>query len=180
MLGKSDVMDSLSRDLARARDKRDALTSGVTTLTAQIAELEARLSAENDRREHERLANEIEAINKQLKDSAGSFIPMITELSDATAAAAVVAPEAHELHGLLLAVAAEVDTAIAHLLCELDQRVQEVCFSQATPHLLPPSLIGTPQPPKINALLLRLPEWLPRKKQATKNVPAEDQCGVAA
>jgi BMFP domain-containing protein YqiC len=39
MLGKSDVIDSLSRDLARARDKRDALTSGVTTLTAQIAEL---------------------------------------------------------------------------------------------------------------------------------------------
>ena len=179
MLGKSDVIDSLSRDLARARDKRDALTSGVTTLTAQIAELEARLSAEADRRERERLANEIEAINKQLKDSAGRFIPMITELRDATAAAAVIAPGAHELHGLLLAVAAEVDAAIVHLLCELDQRVQEVCSSHATPHL-PPSLTGPPQPQKNNALLLRLPEWLPRKKQATKNVPAEDQCGVAA
>jgi chromosome segregation ATPase len=179
MLGKSDLIDSLSRDLARARDKRDALTSGVTTLTAQIAELEARLSAENDRRERERLASEIEAIKKQLKDTAGRFIPMITELRDATAAAAVVAPEAHELHGLLLAVAAEVDTAIAHLLCELDQRVQEVCSSQATLHLLP-SLIEPPQPPKNNALLFRLPEWLPHKKQATKNVSAEDQCGVAA
>ena len=140
MLGKSDVIDSLSRDLARARDKRDALTSGVTTLTAQIAELEARLSAEADRRERERLASEIEAINKQLKDSAGRFIPMITELRDATAAAAVIAPGAHELHGLLLAVAAEVDAAIVHLLCELDQRVQEVCSSHATPHLPPPSL----------------------------------------
>jgi hypothetical protein len=179
MLGKSDVIDSLSRDLARARDKRDALTSGVTTLTAQIAELEARLSAEADRRERERLANEIEAINKHPKDSAGRFIPMITELRDATAAAAVIAPGAHELHGLLLAVAAEVDAAIAHLLCELDQRVKEVCSSHATPHL-PPSLTGPPQPQKNNALLLRLPEWLPRKKQATKNVPAEDQCGVAA
>ena len=178
MLGKSDVIDSLSRDLARARDKRDALTSGVTTLAAQIAELEARLSAENDRRERERLASEIEAIKKPLKDTAGRFIPMTTELRDATAAAAVIAPEAHELHGLLLAVATEVDAAIAHLLSELDQRVQEVC-SHATPHL-PPSLIGPPQPPKNNALLLRLPEWLPRKKQATKNVSAEDQCGVAA
>jgi uncharacterized phage infection (PIP) family protein YhgE len=112
MLGKSDVIDSLSRDLARARDKRDALTSGVTTLTAQIAELEARLSAENDRRERERLVSEIEAIKKQLKDTVGRFIPMITELRDATAAAAVIVPEAHELHGLLLAVAAEVDAAI--------------------------------------------------------------------
>jgi predicted nucleic acid-binding Zn-ribbon protein len=179
MLGKSDVIDSLSRDLARARDKRDALTSGVTTLTAQIAELEARLSAENDRRERERLVSEIEAIKKQLKDTVGRFIPMITELRDATAAAAVIVPEAHELHGLLLAVAAEVDAAIAHLLSQLDQRVQEVCSSHATPHL-PPSLIGPPQPPKNNALLLRLPEWLPRKRQTTKNVSAEDQGGVAA
>jgi chromosome segregation ATPase len=179
MLGKSDVIDSLSRDLARACDKRDALTSGVTTLTAQIAELEARLSAENDRRERERLVSEIEAIKKQLKDTAGRFIPMITELRDATAAAAVIAPEAHELQGLLLAIAAEVDAAIAHLLCELDQQIQEVCSSHATPHQ-PPSLVGPPQPPKKNALLLRLPEWLPRKKQTTKNVSAEDQCGVAA
>jgi hypothetical protein len=104
---------------------------------------------------------------------------MTTELRDATAAAAVIAPEAHEPHGLLLAVAAEVDGAIAHLLSELDQRVQEVCSSHATPHQ-PPSLVGPPQPPKKNALLLRLPEWLPRKKQTTKNVSAEDQCGVAA
>ena len=54
MFGKGDLVDSLNRDLTRARDKRDALTSGVATLTAQIAELEARLSAENDRRERER------------------------------------------------------------------------------------------------------------------------------
>ena len=175
MLVKSDLIDSLSRDLARARDKRDALTSGVTTLAAQIAELEARLSEEKDRRERERLASEIEAIKKQLKDTAGRFIPVITELRDATAAATVVAPEAHELHRLLLAVTAEVDAAIAHLLQELDQRVQEVCAGHATPHL-PPSLIGPPQPPKNNALLLRLPEWLPRRKQATKNVSAEDRC----
>ena len=62
MFGKSDLADSLNRDLARARDKRDALASGVATLTAQIAELEARLSAENDRRERERAAIEYSAL----------------------------------------------------------------------------------------------------------------------
>jgi septal ring factor EnvC (AmiA/AmiB activator) len=83
MLGKSDVIDSLSRDLARARDKRDALTSGVTTLTAQIAELEARLSAENDRRERERLASEIEAIKKQLEDKTNQLnISAVWQLED--------------------------------------------------------------------------------------------------
>src|SRR5262249_33154120 len=55
MFGKSDPMNSLSRDLSRARDRRDALASHVTTLTAQITELEVRLSAENDRRERERV-----------------------------------------------------------------------------------------------------------------------------
>jgi len=55
MFGKSDLVDNLSRDLSRARAKRDALASHVTTLTAQIAEWEARLSAENDRRERERV-----------------------------------------------------------------------------------------------------------------------------
>jgi hypothetical protein len=37
-------MTALRVDLAHAIDKRDALASDVTTLTAQIAELEARLS----------------------------------------------------------------------------------------------------------------------------------------
>jgi len=51
MFGKSDLVSTLSRDLARARDKRDALASDVTTLTAK---------AENERRERERAASEIE------------------------------------------------------------------------------------------------------------------------
>ncbi|MGB8565050.1 MAG: hypothetical protein WCD83_16810 [Pseudolabrys sp.] len=66
-------MDNLSRDLDRARGKRnalafkrDALASDVTTLTAQIAELEARLSEEKDRRERERIGGEIEGIKKRL------------------------------------------------------------------------------------------------------------------
>ncbi len=175
MFRKNDVVDNLSRDLDRLRDKRDALTSNVTTLTAQIAELEARLSEEKDERDRQRVANEIEAINKQLKDSAGRFGPVIAELRDATAAAAVIAPEGHELHGLLLAVAAEVDAAIVRLLGELDRRVQEVYAGHAAPDLLL-SHIGASQPPQNNASLLRLPEWLPRNKQ----ISAGDQCGVAA
>ena len=43
MFGKGDLVDSLNRDLGRARDKRDALASGVATLTTQIAELELSL-----------------------------------------------------------------------------------------------------------------------------------------
>ena len=67
MFGKSDLVDNLNRDLSRARDKRDALASHVTTLTGQIAEWEARLSAENDRREHERVVGEIEGIKERLR-----------------------------------------------------------------------------------------------------------------
>ena len=67
MFGKSDLINSLSRDLSSARDKRDTLASHVTTLTAQIAELEARLSAENDRRERQRVVGEIEGIKERLE-----------------------------------------------------------------------------------------------------------------
>ena len=48
MFGKNDLVDNLSRDLDRARGKRDALASDVTTLTAQIAEIEVRLSEEKN------------------------------------------------------------------------------------------------------------------------------------
>jgi hypothetical protein len=41
MFGKSDLVDNLSRDLARSRDKRDALASDIIRLTAEIAVLEA-------------------------------------------------------------------------------------------------------------------------------------------
>ena len=55
MFGKRELVDTLKCDLARARNKRDALASGVTRLTAQIGELEVRLSAENERLERERV-----------------------------------------------------------------------------------------------------------------------------
>jgi outer membrane murein-binding lipoprotein Lpp len=57
MFRKTELVDSLNRDLARARNKRDTLASSVTTLTAQIAELEARLSAETARQARERAAS---------------------------------------------------------------------------------------------------------------------------
>jgi hypothetical protein len=44
MFGKNNSVDTLSRNLDQARVKRDALASDVTALTAQIAEIEARLS----------------------------------------------------------------------------------------------------------------------------------------
>ena len=46
MFGENDLVDNLSRSLDRAREKRDTLASEVTTLTTQIAEIEARLSEE--------------------------------------------------------------------------------------------------------------------------------------
>ena len=67
MLGKNDLVDNLSRDLDRARGKRDALASDVTTLTAQIAEIEARLDEEKNRRERDRVIGQIEAIKKRIK-----------------------------------------------------------------------------------------------------------------
>jgi hypothetical protein len=56
MFGKKALMDDLNRNLGRARErrnalvfKRDALASDVTTLSAQIAELEAHFRASEAR-----------------------------------------------------------------------------------------------------------------------------------
>ena len=57
MFGKRELVDTLKRDLARARNKRDTLAACVNTLTAQIAEKEARLSAETARQARERAAS---------------------------------------------------------------------------------------------------------------------------
>jgi phage shock protein A len=62
MFAKTDLVDDLSHDLDRARARRDAVATDVTTLTAEIAELEARLVAEKDRRDRARIAAEIEEI----------------------------------------------------------------------------------------------------------------------
>src|SRR6266849_2885007 len=126
MFGKNDLVDNLSRNLDRTRGKRDALASDVTTLTGQIAEIEARLSEEKNRRERDRVLGDIEAIKKRIKQTASAVAPVIGELCEATEMAAAVVPEARELNSFLLSVATEVDTLIDPLLRELDRRADGV------------------------------------------------------
>src|SRR5258708_35980777 len=70
MFGKNDSVDNLSRNLDHARVKRDALASDVTALTAQIAEIEARLSEEKKRRGSDRALCGIETRRKRNKKTA--------------------------------------------------------------------------------------------------------------
>jgi predicted nucleic acid-binding Zn-ribbon protein len=147
MFGKNDVVDNLSRDLDHARGRRDALASDVSTLSAQIAEIEARLSEEKNRRESERVLGEIGAIKKQIKQSASALAPLIVKLCEATEMAAAIVPEARALDSFLLSVATEVDSVIDPLLRELDRRADEVrlghaaldlpCLASAAPTELP-------------------------------------------
>lgn len=132
MFGKSDLIDSLSRDLARARNKRDALASDVTTLTAQIAELEARLSAERDRRGRERAVSEMEGIKKRVRDEYLAFAPAIAGIRGATEMAAAIVPEGHAFNDLLPVIATEVANSIDGLLGDLDRRIE--LLARATPH----------------------------------------------
>jgi hypothetical protein len=186
MFGKKDLVDNLSRDLDRARDKRDALTfkrdaiaSDVTTLTTQIAELETRLAEEKDRRERERAADEIEGIQRRLKDTARAFAPVIAGLCDATEAAAAVVPEARELNSFLLSVATEVDIVVESLLRELQRRAEAVSAGHAALEL-PQSVNEAPQPPKNDDRLLVLPAGLPRDEEAEKKESAGDRLSTAA
>jgi hypothetical protein len=158
MFGKNDLVDNLSGNLDRARGKRDALASDVTTLTAQIAEIEARLSEEKNRRERDRVLGAIEAIKKRIKQTASAFAPVIGELCEATEMAAAVVPEARELNSFLLSLATEVDTVIDPLLRELDRRADAVRVGHATLDL--PSLANeapTELPKVNNDRLLRFP-----------------------
>jgi hypothetical protein len=135
MFGKNDLVHNLSRNLDRARGKRDALASDVTTLTAEIAEIEARLSEEKSRQERDRALGEIEAIKKRIKRAASAFTPLIGELCETTEMAAAVVPEAREVNSFLLSVATEVDTIIDPLLRELDRCMDAVQVSYAEQHL---------------------------------------------
>lgn len=174
MFGKKALMDNLSRELDRARDKRDALAfkrdalaSDVTKLTAQIAELEARLSEQNDRRKRERVVGEIEEMKKRLKETAKTFAPALGGLCDATQTAAAVVPEARELNSYLLAVGTEVDTVIDFLLRELERQAGAVRAGQAVLDL-PQSANEAHPPPKNNDRLLRFPIWLRRNEEEKK------------
>ena len=133
MFGKSDLVDDLNRDLCRARDKRDALASEVTTLSAQISELEARLSAENDRRERDRVVAEIEGIKERLRDFYLAFAHAIAGMRDASVSARAIVPEAPELSNLLIGVATDVANIVDNLLGDLDRRIETLRLSQAAP-----------------------------------------------
>ena len=133
MFGKSDLVDNLNRDLSRARDKRDALASHVTTLTEQIAEWEARLSAENDRRERERVVGEIEGIKQRLRHFYLAFAPAIAGMHDASVSARAIVPEAPDLSNLLMSVASEVAIMVDALLGDLDRRIEPWGAGQAAP-----------------------------------------------
>ena len=175
MFGKSDLVDSLNRDLDRARDKRDALASGVAALTAQIAELEARLSAETERRKRERAASEIEGVKKQVRDRHLQFASVIAGLRDATEMAVSIVPETREFNELLEVIASEVAKAIDGLSGDLDQRIGALRAGLE----MPQSLNRSPELTQNNDRVLRLPEWLPRI-EPTKEEATEDRCSTAA
>jgi hypothetical protein len=169
MFGKDDLVDNLSRDLDRVRGRRDALASEATTLTAQIAELEARLSEEKNRRERDRVLNEIEAIKTRIKQAAGAFAPVVDGLSRAIESAAVVVPEARDLNSFLVSVATEIDSVLDPLLRGLEQRADAVRAGHAAldlPSSVDEALI---EPPKDgNDRLLRFTAWLSRDREPEK------------
>ncbi len=178
MSGKNNLVDNLSRNLDRARGKRDALASDVTTLTAQIAEIEARLIEEKTRRERGRVLGEIEAIKKRIQQTASAFAPVIGELCEATEMAVAVVPEARELNSFLLSVATEVDTVIDSLLRELDRHADAVRVGHAALDL--PCLANespTELPRDKNDRLLR---FLSRNKEMGKKETAENPRSTAA
>ena len=195
MFGKSDLVDSLSRDLARARDRRDTLTSDVAMPTSQIADLEARLSAENERRERERAASEIEGITKRVRDHYLALRPLVTGICNATEVAAAIVPEVCEFNDSLRMIAAEVTKTIDGLLGDLDRRIEALRPVQAAPELSQ-SLNGAPDALRlVHAALERsliaevlqnnddqpcLPEWLPRRKPTKKEAIEDHSCTAAA
>lgn len=174
MFGENDLVDNLSRNLDRARGKRDALT-------AQIAEIEARLSEEKSRQERDRVLVKTEAIKKRIKQAASAFVPVISELCEATEMAAAVVPEARELNNFLLSVATEVDTVINPLLRELDRSADAERVGHAALDL--PCLANeapTELPKDYLLRLLRFPIWLSRNKEVGKRERAENARSTAA
>jgi hypothetical protein len=177
MFGKSDLVDSLSRELARARDKRDTLASDVTTLTSRIAELEARLAAENERRERERTASHIEEIKNRVKDHYLVFARVVAGIRDASEMAAAIVPEAHEFNESLTIITIEVTKTIDGLLGDLDRRIEALRPVQAAAELPQPlnaslrlvhasleqSLNDSAEALQNSDDLPRLPDWLPRR-----------------
>ena len=167
MFGKDDLMDNMSRRLDRARGKREALASEVTTLTAQIHEMEGHLSEEKTRRERVRSLGEIEATKTQIKRATSEFASVIRELSEAIEKAAPIVPEAREFNNFLLSVATEIDSVVDPVMRALDQRAATVRGGQAGLDLTH-SPNGAPTERERNSnddRTHRLPRWLPRIKK---------------
>jgi outer membrane murein-binding lipoprotein Lpp len=175
MFRKDDFLDSLMRDLCRARDKRDALSSDVTALSAQISELEARFSEEKERRDREHLGIEIEEVKKRLEETARKAAPLLVKLSAETERAAAIVPEAREVQRFLTEVSAEVESVIGSLLCQLQRQAEEVSAAPATPSL-PLSPSGACEPPKNKALFA----WLRRNKKNGVEDDLRQENGQAA
>jgi chromosome segregation ATPase len=174
MFGKRELADSLNHDLAHARNKRDALAASVTTLTAKIAELEARLSAETERRDREHAASEIVGL-KRVRDRSSAFAADVAGLRNTTEAAETLVPEARELNELLDVIATEVAEAIDGLLCQLDLRIEAVRAGNAAQ--LPQPLTRSAESPQISGRVQRLREWLSHRK-STKEDAAEDRAAA--
>lgn len=177
MFGKKNMVDSLSQDLDRARARRDALATGVTTLSAEIAELEARLSEEKDRRERARAIAEIEQTTNQLADAVRTFAPAVARLRDATAAAGAVVTKAGDLGGFLDAFAAEVSGELESVLSDLRRCAETARTGEATTQLSTPSE-PAPRPPHHDPMLLG-PAFL-RRKPEPEAEPTDDRRTSAA
>jgi outer membrane murein-binding lipoprotein Lpp len=178
MFGKKNLVDDLSHDLDRARARRDALASDVTTLTAEIAALETRLSEERERRERARVAAEIEDIAKQLADATRTFAPAVARLCDAATAAGAVVAKAGEFSGFLALFADEVRDELDSLMAELRRRAETARIGDAAVQLPPPSQAACP-PKHDDRMPLLLPAFL-RRKAVPDVVEAEDQRSSAA
>jgi hypothetical protein len=136
MFRKTELVDSLNRDLTRARSKRDTLASGVTRLSARIADLEVRLSAER-----------IVEIKNRVRDRYSAFAPAIAGVRDATGAAAAHVHEVREFNETLDVIARDVAIAIDRLLGDLDRRIEAVRAGKAAPEL-PQTLTRSLEPPQ--------------------------------
>jgi hypothetical protein len=176
MFGKIDLVEMLSRDIARARKKRDAFASNITALTVEIADLEVQLSAENDRRERERAASEIDGIKNQLRARHLAFAPAIAQIRDATELATAIVPEAREFTDLLEVIATEVANATHGLLEDLDRRMHALRAGLIAPEPAQSINESSRELQQDNDRAFRLPEWLAQRKAKS----AQDRFCTAA
>jgi hypothetical protein len=178
MFGKKDLVDNLSHDLDRARTRRDALSSDVTMLAAEIAQLEARLSEETDRRERERVAAELDEIGDALSDAVRMFVPAVARLCDAVGAAAAVVPDVGEVSSCLGAFARKIGSEMDPLMSELRRRA-DMARNGETAVQLPPPAAAPRAPASGNRMPLLLPAFL-RRKEVPDIEAADDQRSTAA